>query len=162
MKAIVCVDKNWGIGDGKKLLFRIPEDMSFFKRNTIGNVVVMGKETFLSLPGRKALEDRVNIVLSSEKGWSAPGIVVCGSLEELFETLKRYDGDSVFVIGGASVYAQTLPYCDVAYVTKVDAEKSADKFFPNLDEDKNWILARESEETTSGGVKFKFTTYRSL
>ena len=67
MKAIVCVDKNWGIGNADSLLFHIPEDMAFFKRKTIGNVVVMGLATFLSLPGQKPLADRVNIVLSNKE-----------------------------------------------------------------------------------------------
>ena len=88
MKAIVCVDKNWGIGNADSLLFHIPEDMAFFKRKTIGNVVVMGLATFLSLPGQKPLADRVNIVLSNKEDWSAPGVIVCHSIDELFELLK--------------------------------------------------------------------------
>lgn len=162
MKAIVCVDKNWGIGNADSLLFHIPEDMAFFKSKTIGNIVVMGLATFLSLPGQKALPDRVNIVLSNDENWSAPGVIVCRSIDELFEVLRRYDSNIVYLCGGASVYAQLLPYCDTAYVTKVDAEKPADKFFPNLDNDENWVLARQKEGEGHKGITYRFTTYKSV
>ena len=162
MKAIVCVDENWGIGYEGDLLFHIPADMKYFKEKTMGNVVVMGISTFRSLPGQKPLTDRVNIVLTSDKSWSAPGVVPCHSLDELFETLKRYDSSTVFVIGGASVYEQLIPYCDTAYVTKVSASKPADSFFPNLDENEDWVLARQKDEAEHKGLKYRFTTYKSI
>ena len=162
MKTIVNVDNNWGIGLGDSLINHIPADMNFFKEKTTGNVVVMGKSTFLTFPGKKALPDRVNIVLTTDKSWSAPDVIVCHSIEELFEQLKRYDTNTVYVIGGSSVYEQLLPYCDTAYVTKVDNEKQADKFFPNLDDNDGWVMARESENMEHKGVNFKFTTYKSI
>ena len=160
MKAIVCVDKNWGIGKGNELLYHIPADMKYFKEKTIGNVVVMGLATFRSLPGQKPLADRVNIVISAEKDWSAPGVTVCGSLDELFELLERYDTNTVFVIGGASVYEQLLPDCDTAYVTKVDAQPQADRFFPDLDSMDDWRLAEQGEEQSDGGYNFRFCVYK--
>ena len=75
---------------------------------------------------------------------------------------KRYDTNTVFVIGGSTVYEQLLPYCDTAYVTKVDNEKPADKFFPNLEESSDWKMVCESENMEHNGVNFKFTTYRSI
>ena len=81
-------------------------------------------------------------------------------LEELFELLKEYDTDSVYVIGGSIVYEQLLPYCDTAYVTKVDSSKEADKYFPNLDEKDEWKLVYEGDESEHNDVKFKFTTYK--
>ncbi len=162
MKAIVCVDKNWGIGNANELLFHIPEDLKFFKAKTIGNVIVMGRETFNSLPGRKALADRVNIVMSSDQSWSAEGVVVCHSINELFEELKRFDSNTVYVCGGASIYQQLIPYCDTAYVTKVDTAKPSDKFFPNLDMSADWVLAREKEEMEYKGLRYRFTTYKSI
>ena len=130
MKAIVNVDKNWGIGIGNELLNPIPADMKFFRETTTGNVVVMGRKTFLSFPGPKALPKRVNIVITTDKEWSAPDVTVCHSLEELYDTLKNYDTDSVYVIGGSAVYEQLVPLCDSVYVTKVETSKPADKFFP--------------------------------
>ena len=122
----------------------------------------MGLATFLSLPGQKPLADRVNIVLSNKEDWSAPGVIVCHSIDELFELLKRYDTNTVYLCGGASVYEQLLPYCDTAYVTKVDVSKPADKFFPNLDESADWVLAREKEESEYNGLRYRFTTYKSI
>ncbi len=162
MKAIVCVDKNWGIGNANELLFHIPEDLKFFKSKTIGNVIVMGRETFNSLPGQKALADRVNIVMSTDKSWSAEGVVVCHSINELFEELKRFDSNTVYICGGASIYQQLIPYCDTAYVTRVDSAKPADRFFPNLDMSSDWVLAREKEEMEYKGLRYRFTTYKSI
>lgn len=162
MKTIVNVDNNWGIGLGDSLINHIPADMKFFKEKTTGNVVVMGKSTFLTFPGQKALPNRVNIVLTTDETWSAPDVIACHSIEELFEQLKRYDTNTVFVIGGSTVYEQLLPYCDTAYVTKVDNEKPADKFFPNLEESSEWKMVCESENMEHNGVNFKFTTYRSI
>ncbi len=159
MKAIVNVDKNWGIGIGNELLNPISPDLKFFKEKTTGNVVVMGKSTFLSFPGQKALPNRVNIVLTTDQSWNAPNVIVCHSIDELFLQLQRYDTNTVFVIGGSSVYEQLLPYCSTAYVTKVDTSKPADKFFPNLDEKEEWSLVEDGEISEHNGVRFKFTTY---
>lgn len=160
MKAIVNVDKNWGIGIGNSLLNHLSPDMKFFKEKTTGNVVVMGKSTFLSFPGQKALPNRVNIVLTTDKSWSAPDVIVCHSLDELFNQLERYDTNTVYVIGGESVYKQLLPYCNAAYVTKVETSKPADKFFPNLDENSEWVLSQDGEMLEHNGINFKFTTYK--
>lgn len=160
MKTIVNADKNWGIGIGSELLNPISADLKFFKQKTTGNVVVMGKATFLSFPGKKALPNRVNIVLTTDKSWSAPDVIVCHSLDELFEQLERYDSDTVYVIGGTSVYEQLLPYCDTAYVTKVETAKTADKFFPNLDADDGWECVFEDEEMEEKETRFRFTTYK--
>ena len=146
MKAIVCVDENWGIGYEGDLLFHIPADMKYFKEKTMGNVVIMGISTFRSLPGQKPLTDRVNIVLTSDESWSAPGVVPCHSLDELFETLKRYDSSTVFVIGGASVYEQALPLATRLCLTEVDdIPAQADTFFPAYDSWKE--VQREDHET---------------
>lgn len=162
MKAIVCADKNWGIGNSNELLFHIPEDMKFFKHKTVGNVVIMGRATFLSLPGQKALPDRVNIVITGDEGWSAPDTIVVHSLDELFAVLRRFDTNTVYVCGGASIYEQLVPCCDTVYVTKVDSSKPADRFFPDLDKNPGWVLAEEGEKQEYKGVKYKFTTYKSI
>ncbi|MBQ2973399.1 MAG: dihydrofolate reductase [Clostridia bacterium] len=162
MKAIVNVDNNWGIGIGDKLLNHIPADMKFFKETTTGNVVVMGRATFMTFPGPKALPNRVNIVLTKDEDWTARDVIVCHSIEELFSQLQRYDTDTVYVIGGSTVYEQLLPYCDTAYVTKVDSKKTADKFFPDLDKMKDWAVKCESESMEHNGTSFKFVTYNKI
>ena len=129
MKAIVAVDKNWGIGYKGNLLFRIKEDMKFFKEITTGKVVVMGKNTFNSLPN--VLPNRVNLVITPD-GYENYDNLIFGSMEEIMEEAKQHDTNDVFVIGGGSIYEQLLPYCDTIYVTRIDASKEADTFFPDL------------------------------
>lgn len=162
MRAIVCVDNNWGIGKDNNLLYHLPPDMKFFKEKTIGNVVVMGLSTLKSFPNCQPLNDRVNIVLTKKKDFQQDGAMICHSIEELFKILERFNKDTVYVIGGASVYEQLLPYCNTVYVTKIDFEKPADKFFPNLDKDENWVLAKESEVLEYNDIRYKFTTYKNI
>ena len=135
MKAIVAVDKNWGIGKDNKLLFHIKEDMKFFKETTINKVVVMGRKTFLSLPNGEPLKDRVNLVITNKAKDLRYGKVVFGNMEEIFEELKKYDTNDVFVIGGGSIYKQLIEYCDTIYVTRVDEAYDADTFMPDLTEE---------------------------
>ena len=159
MKAIVAVDENWAIGCSGDLLQRIPADMSRFRRLTLGKVVVMGRKTFDSLPGRKPLAGRTNIVLSGNKSLECDGLSVCCSLQELFPTLKGVNSDDVFVIGGATVYEQLLPYCTEAYVTRIKCGHTADTYFTNLDESDSWVLTHKGETQRFGDIDFYFSTY---
>ncbi len=160
MKTIVCVDREWGIGSANELLYSIPEDMKYFREKTLDNVVVMGLATLKSFPGENPLKRRVNIVLCDDPAFEKEGVTICASIDEVLETVKQYDTDSVFIIGGASVYAQMLPYCDTAYITKVDCARPADKYFPNLDEMPEWECVYEGEEKEYGELKFRFTEYK--
>lgn len=160
MKAILHADKEWGIGKSNSLMFRIPADMKFFKETTTGNVVVMGSNTLKSLPDGKPLKNRENIVLYPN-GEKRDDCTVVNSLEELFTEIKKYDGDKVFVIGGAMMYKTLLPYCSEVLVTKVDAVGNADVFFENLDENKNFKLIYESEPIETNGLQIRFTTYKN-
>ncbi len=160
MRAIVHVDKNWGIGKSNSLMFKIPADMKFFKQTTTGNVVVMGSNTLKSFPGGNPLKDRVNIVLYPD-GEKREDCTVVGSLAELIEEIKKYPSDKVYVIGGQMMYKTLLPYCEEILVTKVEAEGDADAFFENLDNNKNFSLVYESEPQETNGYIIKFTTYKN-
>jgi dihydrofolate reductase len=159
MKAIVAVNLNWGIGYDGDLLQFIPEDMKFFKEKTIGNVVVMGRETFDSFPGNKPLKDRVNIVLTRNKSFKDDRLIICNSVEDTLKELKKYDNDKIFIIGGESIYKQFLPYCNELYVTKVQNKKKADTFFPNIDVMPEWLLVEKSEVKEHKDMKYIFTKY---
>lgn len=160
MKAIVAVDKNWGIGKKNGLLFSLPEDMKFFRETTLNKVCVMGYNTLLSFPDSKPLKNRVNIVLAPETV-NRDDVIVTHSLEELSATLKNYSGSDVFVIGGAMFYKTMLPYCEQILVTKVDADGGAEVFYPNLDADKRFTLVSESETINTNGYDIKFTVYKN-
>lgn len=159
MKIIVAVDLNWGIGYKGNLLERIPEDMKFFKQMTLGKVVVMGRKTFESLPGKEPLKDRLNIVLTNNGLFFKKGITICRSLNELFHELEKYSTDEVFVIGGEKVYSQLLPYCKEAYVTKIENSYKADKYFVNLNEDERWKLAFSGDLKKYNSIQFQFLNY---
>lgn len=157
MKIIVAVDQNWGIGYKGELLQRIPEDMKFFKQMTMGHVVIMGRGTFESLPGKEPLKNRVNIILS--KILNDDRVVVCRSLDELFQELVKYHPDDLYVIGGEAVYDLLLPYCAEAYITKIKNTYPADKYFRNMDEDEAWKVESESDRQNYNGVEYSFVKY---
>ena len=160
MIAILHADKKWGIGKKNDLMFRLPLDMKFFRETTSGKVVCMGYNTLLSFPGGKPLKNRTNVVLC-EEGISPEGCVAVHSVKELLETVEKYPPDDVFVIGGGSVYRTMLPYCDKVYLTKVDADGGAEVFFPNLDEDENFVLKSESEPVVDNEYTIRFTVYEN-
>lgn len=159
MKAIVAVDKNWGIGYENKLLTSIPSDMKFFRETTMGHVVVMGRKTLESFPNGLPLAKRTNIVLTRDPNYQVKGAVIVQSQEELLEELKKYEGEEIFVIGGGSVYESMLPYCKTIFVTKIDYAYQADTYFPNLDKLPEWEMTEEGDEQTCFDIEFRFTKY---
>lgn len=160
MKAIVAVDKKWGIGKKNDLLFSLPEDMKFFREKTAGKTVCMGYNTLLSFPNSKPLKNRVNIVLAPD-GVERDDCIIVHTLEELSKELSKYNGEDVFVIGGAMFYKTMLPYCSEVLVTKVDADGGAEVFYENLDNLSNWACVYTGDEIQSNGYKITFTTYKN-
>lgn len=158
IRAILHADKKWGIGKKNDLMFFLPKDMKFFRETTSGKTVLLGENTLLSFPGGKPLKNRRNIVLSPTMVRSDCEIV--RSLEEAFSLIKGEE--DVYVIGGASVYRQTLPYCEEVLVTKVDADGGAEAFFPNLDEEENFVCVDEGEPIEDNGLTIRFTVYKNL
>lgn len=159
MNLIVAVDKNWAIGLANKLLVSIPADMKFFRETTSGKVVAMGRKTLESFPGGQPLKNRTNIVLTKDKNYKVKGAIVVNTIEEMIAELEKYSSEEIYVIGGASVYRQLLPYCDTAYVTKIDHVYEADTFFPNLDEMDDWKLTGVTEEQTYFDLEYVFAKY---
>ena len=103
MNLIVAADKNWGIGKDNKLLVSIPSDMKFFRQETMGKVVVMGRKTLESFPNGLPLKNRTNVVLTSDKNYQVKDAVIVHSIDEVLEELKKYDDDEIYVIGGGKV-----------------------------------------------------------
>lgn len=159
MNLIVNVDSNWAIGYRGKLLVSIPEDMKFFRSETTGKVVVLGRKTLDTFPGGQPLKNRTNIILTRNPNYQVKGAIICHSVEEVLEELKKYNSEDVYIIGGDSIYKEFLPYCDVAHVTRTDHVHDADAWFPNLEEDPAWVLTGESEEKTYFDLEFRFCRY---
>lgn len=162
MNLIVAVDANWGIGLKNQLLVHIPNDMKFFRAETTGKVIVMGRKTLESFPQGQPLGNRVNIVLSKDTSYQVKGAIVVHDLEELEKELANYRSQDIYVIGGESIYRQLLPKCDVAHVTKIDHVYEADTYFPNLDKDAEWKVTAESEEQTYFDLEYVFTKYERV
>lgn len=160
MKLIVAVDKKWGIGKKNDLLFRLPLDMQFFRQKTAEKIVVMGYNTLLSFPQSKPLKNRINIVLAPE-GVNREDCTIVHSLAELSVELSKHNSDDVFIVGGAMFYRTMYPFCDEAYITKVDADGFAEVFFDNLDNLDNWKIKDESEVFETNGYNIRFLTYKN-
>ena len=157
LKAIVAVDENWGIGYNGDLLVSIPNDLKHFKTVTTGSTVIMGLNTWNSLP-RKPLPDRTNIVIR-------PGTIEFDQKDDVIgmdlETLlERFELNGGFVIGGGSIYKQLLPYCDQVYVTKIYKKfENVDTFFPNLDETGEWDKFQMGDPLEYNDLTYQFWLY---
>ena len=157
---ILCVDKKWGIGKRNGLLFSLSKDMKFFRETTKGHVVVLGENTLLSFPNAKPLKNREHIVLSQDKTHNYEGVDNVHDFNEfLAKIAKKAEKEDVYIIGGASIYRQTLPYVNKVLLTIVDADGEAELFFPNLDEDKNFVLESETEPEEDNCYMIRFCTY---
>jgi dihydrofolate reductase len=164
MKLIVAVDKNWGIGKNNGLLFDLKLDMKHFVEHTKGKVVVMGANTLRSLPNGMPLKNRTNIVLNPDGNiFDAieKGYIFTTSLDELLEQINAQEDKEVYVIGGAMMYHTLLPYCDTAYITKVDSDGGATVFHDNLDNLDNWTCVETSEPIDDNGYTIRFCTYKN-
>lgn len=159
MNLIVAVDKNWAIGCKNRLLVSIPNDHKFFRQETLGKVVVLGRKTLETFPQGQPLKGRTNIILSKDKNYSVNGAITVHSIEELLAELKQYSSEDVYIIGGESIYRQMLPYCDTAHVTKIDHVYEADTYFPNLDASEEWEITADSEEQTYFDLVYYFIKY---
>ena len=159
MNIIAAVDANWAIGYKNELLVKIPNDQKWFQKITTGKVVVMGRKTMETFPNGMPLKNRTNIVLTGDRALRVKDAELVYGIEELLEKLKQYNTDDVYVIGGESVYEELLPYCDTAYITKIDYTYQADRYFPNLDNDADWHIESESEEQTYFDLEYYFVKY---
>ena len=151
---IAAVGKNLELGRNNDLIWRFKEDMKFFREQTMGKPMVMGYNTFLSLPG--LLPGRKHIVLSFEKIDLGKDVEVVTSMDELLDKIVEYP--EVMIIGGASIYKQMIEYSDKLILTEVDAEaKDADVYFPKFNKN-DWEeeLLSEQEEND---IKFKHLVY---
>jgi dihydrofolate reductase len=150
---IAAIDEQYAIGKDNKMLWHLPEDLKRFKRITEGNTVIMGKNTYYSLPNRP-LPGRVNIVLTKQSGAQIDNCLMAFSLDEVLS--KCNDKKENFVICGASVYRQFFPLAQKLYITKVHSIFEADTFFPVIDPEK-WAIVDSEEHQTDDRHPYSFT-----
>ena len=155
MNLIAAVDRNWAIGrDGDQLCY-IPADLKRFQALTTGHAVILGRKTLATFPGGRPLKNRRNLILSRNAAFAPEGAEVFPDLDRLLAAAPA----DAFVIGGESVYKALLPYCDRAYITKIDRAWPADAFFPALDADPAWAVTQEGEPLEHEGLTFRYVTY---
>ena len=156
LSIIACISKKHrAIGYQNRLLYAIPSDMTRFRMLTTEHTIIMGRKTFESLPNG-ALPNRRNIVISKTREQIA-GCEVYASLEEALEARKEATEDECFIIGGASIYEQALPFADKLYLTIVEKEPEAvDTFFPEINP-AEWEVT-EKEMRNENGLPFTFLT----
>jgi len=156
MKLIVAVYADWGIGAGGTQPVALSADRKFFRETTRGATVIVGRRTTEDFPGQKPLPGRKNIVLSRSNN-EIPGFVLCHSPENAVKMTEN--DENVFVIGGGSIYRQMLPYCNTAYITKLDITPESDTFFPDLDADPAWKLAEIILSGEEEGIGYQMCRY---
>ena len=122
--------KNRVIGIENRLPWKLPADMKWFRQHTLGKPIVMGRKTFESFGG-KPLPDRLNIVITQDQSYQAENVMVAHSIDAALKLCG--DVEEVMIIGGMSLYQQTLPIADRLYRTVVDAEPEGDAWFPVID-----------------------------
>jgi dihydrofolate reductase len=161
VKLIVAMDQERGIGKNNDLMWHLPADMKFFKETTSGQIVVMGRKNWDSIPERfRPLPGRENVVLTRNAEFAAEGAVVFNSLETCLEFYKNDERD-FFVIGGGEIYRMALDLLHCVgemYITHVDAVYGADTFFPEVN-DGNWnvteLFHHEKDEKNEASFTVK-------
>jgi dihydrofolate reductase len=152
LSIIVAMGKNRVIGKDNQMPWHLPEDLAYFKKVTMGSTVIMGKKTYYSIG--KALPGRRNIVLSRDLKLSLKDA-------EIAHDIKEAATHEAFIIGGASIFEQTLDMVDRLYITHIDSDFEGDRKFPRIDWDE-WQEISHEELTSSTGIQLRFSVYQRI
>ena len=157
MELIVAVYDDWGIGCCGTQPIALSADRKFFRRETKGAMVIVGRKTIDDFPGKQALPGRINVAISRNVP-EIPGFTVVKSVEEAAEFAAK-SGQRAMVIGGGSIYRQMLPMCKRAYVTKVHCKPESDTWFPDLDAEPGWHLTQILQSGEENGIAYEMCLY---
>jgi len=159
---IAAVARNGVIGDGRHLLWQLPEDLAHFRRATLGNPVIMGRKTWDSLPPRfRPLPGRRNLVLSRQADFRASGAEVAATLDDAL--LSLHGEPRVCIIGGEQVYRLALPLADQLLLTEIDRDFAGSAHFPDWDRRAYAVVDRRSHKARPpNDFEFSFVTYQRL
>jgi len=155
---IVAIGENRAIGKDNRLLWRLPADMKFFKETTSGHPIITGRRNYESIPEAfRPLPNRKNIVVTSQRGYSAPGAIVVHSLEDAIEKARGMDTDEIFIIGGGKVYAEAMEkkLIERMYITHVHGDFEADTYFPGWNA-ANWSVEAVARHPADERHPFSF------
>lgn len=124
-------------------------------------MVIMGRKTYESLPKKKPLPGRHNVILTRNKDLQPEGFTVCHSIPEVLELIKEEKEEAPFIIGGANIYHSFLPYCELGYITKLKGVYEADTKLDSLDNMENWVEVESGPVLKSSkGPEYQFTIYK--
>ncbi|GMQ78892.1 MAG: dihydrofolate reductase [Anaerolineae bacterium] len=137
---IAAVGANWVIGKGGELPWRLPADLRRFKSTTLGKPVVMGRKTYESIG--HPLSDRLNIVITTNRSYQAPGCIVVHSIDQALSAAQG--NDEIMIIGGAAIYQHFIAFADRIYLTEIDESFEGDVYFPEVNLEEWQEVSRES------------------
>ena len=137
---IVAVSRNFVIGTKNKLPWRMPDDMNYFHRVTIGHVVVMGRKNYEANGG--ALKGRTNIVITRDKSFKPEDAQVAYTIDMGISLAKSHNPEELFIVGGGEIYRQTLSMADRIYITMIDMEAEGETSYPRIDFNNYKIISR--------------------
>ncbi len=158
LSLIAAVARNRVIGKDNQLLWHLPGDMRYFRETTRGKTVIMGRRTWESLPEKfRPLPGRLNIVVSRNRDYSAPGATLAGSLEDAVGLAGR--SSEAFIIGGAELYRQALPLANRLYLTEIAADYEGDTWFPEILPGE-WQEISRSQPVEETGLAYTFAVYQ--
>lgn len=140
ISSIVAVAKNRVIGSDNDIPWRLSTDLKYFKKQTTGHHIIMGRKSFLSIG--KPLPNRTNVIVTRDPYFIASNCIVVHSIPEALEIVKSRGEEEAFITGGGMIYEQTMDLVDRLYITEVDAEPEGDVHFPEIDYSK-WKLISE-------------------
>ena len=153
LSVIAAIADNNVIGGNNRLLWRLPNDLKRFKKITMGNIIIMGRKTFISLPGG-ALPGRTNIVLTRDKNFMPDNCIITGSIDETLD--KCNSNKENIIIGGGTVYDQFIEYANKLYITKVHGSFDGDTYFPHIDLSK-WKLTLQEDHPADEKHKYPYS-----
>jgi dihydrofolate reductase len=162
LSIIVAVAKNNVIGRNNDLIWHLPADMKYFKETTAGHSIITGRKNYESIPEKyRPLPNRVNIVVTRQENYVAPGAVVLPSVDAAIAYAKQLEGhDEIFIIGGGEIYKQSIAKVDKLYITKIEQAFEGDTYFPALDMT-YWVESKKSAVflDEKSGLKYSFCEY---
>ncbi|HMS27063.1 MAG TPA: dihydrofolate reductase [Burkholderiaceae bacterium] len=164
LNLIYAKARNGVIGKDGKMPWHLPEDLAYLKRMTLGCPVIMGRKTWDSLPPKfRPLPGRTNVVITRQENWHEDGALPAHNLPEALSICEHMSlilepsPDQVWVLGGAQIYQQALPFAQQVCVTEIDADFEGDAFAPVLD--KQWQETSRESHTSTSGLAYSFVTY---
>lgn len=158
---LYAMDKNRLIGKNNELPWHLPQDLAYFKRVTMGHTIVMGRKTFDSIG--KPLPGRENIIITRDTSFTCNGCKVIHSINELLNLSREKNNEELFVIGGAEIFKEILPFSDRLYVTNIHHEFDGDTYFP-ITNDAEWkLISKEpGKKDEKNPYDYEFVVYEKI